>query len=132
MSSVFVRPGHSQHTSGPTKGGSSPVEEASENSSFFLSESTGTLSGLSANDERLLKQRGAHCSLAHVHLALMIEEKVLFWDDRVTDRLTREAGTLRRPLRVLRRPPQSSANELLSQPRGRWVATRRHLHTPPT
>lgn len=64
VSSVFVRPGHSRHTSGPTKDGSSPVEEASGNSSFFISESTRALSGLSANDDRLLKQRGAHCSLA--------------------------------------------------------------------
>lgn len=33
-----------------------------------------------------------------MHLAVKIEKKVLFWDDRVTDRLTREAGILWRPL----------------------------------
>lgn len=72
---------------------------------FFISESTRTLSGLSNDDERLLKQSGAHCSLAPMHLAVKMEnKKVLFWDDRVTDRLTREAGILWRPLHAYAAP----------------------------
>lgn len=86
---------------------------------FYLSKSTRTLSGLSAHDERLLKQSGAHCSLPppHTHLSVKIEKKrVLFWDDRVTDRLTRGWKTVETPP-CLRCPPLSSANERLSQPR---------------
>lgn len=117
MSSVFVRPGRSRHTSGPTKGGSSPVEEASGNSSFFISESTRTLSGLSAHDERLLRQRGAHCSLPlRAPSAGRIKKgSILGWPGHGSSR-KRGRNAVETPPRS-RRPPQSSANELLSQPR---------------
>lgn len=118
MSSVFVHPGRSRHTSGPTKGGSSPVEEASGNSSFFISESTRTLSGLSAHDERLLRQRGAHCSLAPRALSEE-DKKKRFYSGAAGSRIVSQERQecCGDPSTAHAVPPQPSANELLSQPR---------------
>lgn len=112
-----------RHTSSPTKDCSSPVEEASGNSSFLISESARTLSGLSAHDERLLRQRGAHCSLAPMHSAGRIIER--FYSGTAGSWIVSlERQECCGDPSTLTLSPQPSANELLSQP---WATGSHHV-----